>query len=128
MRLLLDTHVVIWAIVGSRALIPRIREMLEDTSNDLIVSSVTLMEILNKHRLGKLSEGEEVVNGLDGYLRRLDATLLSLNAQHARLAGTIVSPHRDPFDRFIAAQSILEGIALVSRDRAFPRLGVRPIW
>ncbi len=128
MKMLLDTHVLIWALVGSPRLSLRVRSILEDRRSELAVSAVTIMEIFSKHRIGKLPEGDVITNGLDGYLKRLDASVLAVSEAHARLAGSIVSPHRDPFDRMIAAQSILEGIPLLSRDSAFPSLGVQPIW
>ena len=128
MKLLLDTHVVIWALVGSPRLSQRVRALLEDRRTELAVSAVTIMEIFSKHRIGKLPEGDTITRGLDGYLQRLDASVLAISEAHARLAGSILSPHRDPFDRFIAAQCIIEGIPLLSRDAAFPSLGVQPIW
>jgi PIN domain nuclease of toxin-antitoxin system len=123
----LDTHVLIWALSAAPALRP-VAGRLEDSSNELFLSAASVMEIYTKYRLGKLPRGDAVVGGLDEYLRRLSVTEVPITRAHARLAGSLPSSHGDPFDRFIAAQAIVEGLTLVSRDAAFPGLGVRSIW
>jgi PIN domain nuclease of toxin-antitoxin system len=127
-KLLLDTHALIWALVGSPRISSRVRALLEDRENDLFVSAVSIFEIINKVRLGKLPEAAPMIPRLDDLVRQLGASTVPVTGAHARLAAGIQSQHRDPFDRLIAAQALVDGLALVSVDRNFPTLGVQPIW
>lgn len=129
MRLLLDTHAVLWGLNHVHRLSPRARDMLQDPANELVWSAVTPWEIATKHRLGRLPGGAAVVDAYPEYLAWLGARDLPVTSRHALLAGRLEWGHRDPFDRMLAAQSILEGLPLVTADRVFSTLpGVNVLW
>lgn len=126
---LIDTHVVLWALLDPDRIPADTLDLVTDPSTDLLVSAASAWEIGTKYRLGKLADAHAVVHGYAGHLARLRATELPISGHHALTAGLLSWEHRDPFDRVIAAQCLLESIPLVTADRAlaaFP--GVRVIW
>jgi PIN domain nuclease of toxin-antitoxin system len=125
---LLDTHVLLWALMEPHRLSRKARRILEDIDNTLLVSSACAWEIATKHRLGRLPEAATVVRGYKTHLSTLRATELPIIAEHALLAGTLLQRHRDPFDRILAAQAMVEGVPLVTRDSAFKPFQVQAIW
>jgi len=129
MRVLLDTHVLLWALRDPDSLSPAATALLADPATELLVSAATAWEIATKHRIGKLPDAEPLLLGYEGHLSRLGARELPIASRHALAAGSLEWAHRDPFDRVIAAQSILEGVPLVSRDAAFVSLpSLRVLW
>ena len=128
MRVLLDTHALLWLLLEPAKLSKRVRRLLSDTSTEVLVSSATAWEIATKHRLGKLEHAADVVRGYADHLRTALATEISISSAHALLAGGFKNAHKDPFDRLLASQSILEGIPLVSNDRAFDEFSVTLLW
>ncbi|NIJ09416.1 PIN domain nuclease of toxin-antitoxin system [Sphingomonas vulcanisoli] len=126
MRLLLDTHALIWWIAGDERM--RCRELIMDPANDKLVSAVSAMEIATKFRLGKLSEGALLATSFEAATASQGFIDLFLTPTHGRLAGSLPGTHGDPFDRMLAAQAILEGLTLVSSDTALDQFGVQRIW
>ncbi len=127
MRLLLDTHVLIWSVYTVRRLSPRVREAIEDPDVELLVSSVSAMEIATKVRTGKL-EAVELIGDYLGYLRRMNLIELPITSQHMLFAGSFRNPHGDPWDRILAAQSILEGVPLVTDDVTLATFDIQRYW
>jgi PIN domain nuclease of toxin-antitoxin system len=128
-RLLLDTHVLLWALRVPGRLSPTVRRSLDDRRNELVISAATPWEIATKFRKGKLPAGEPVIAAYSEQLWRFGATELAVTSRHTIAAGLLDWDHNDPFDRILAAQSIIEGIPLVTDDRAFRTLpGVQVIW
>jgi len=108
---------------------PQARSVIEDPATRLQVSAVSAWELTTKHRLGKLPQAEVLISGFERNLGRLGALQLQISAEHALLAGALEWEHRDPFDRMLAAQAMVEGVHLVTRDPAFNGLnGLRTIW
>lgn len=129
MKLLLDTHVFLWAVAEPSRLSALARDLLTDASNELYVSVVSLFEISTKHRLGKLPGAQVILDDLDWTMARLSARYLPLEATDAVLAGTLALPHRDPFDRLLAAQAQGQGLPLVTSDAAFGSFpDLRVLW
>lgn len=128
MRVLLDTHVLIWALTAPRRLSKVAHRTISARSNDLFVSAVSGWEVATKHRLGKLPLGDAIVEGYEAHLLRLGAEELPITSRHALTAGTFPTEHRDPFDRLIAAQAIHEGLTLLSSDEAFEAFPLRVVW
>lgn len=129
MRLLLDTHIFLWSVWEPSHIKPEVAALLRDRAHDLIVSAATPWEIAMKHRAGKLPDAAPIVLAYSDYLTRLGATELAITSRHAVAAGQLEWPHKDPFDRMLAAQCILEGLTLVTSDEAFGSLnGVQTIW
>lgn len=121
MRLLLDTHVAIWALTQPEWLSGEILQLLEDSSNQVFVSAVSVLEIAIKFKLKKRSappfSGTEAIN----YFERANYALLAVSAQHAAAVDELPLLHADPFDRLLVAQALSEPMRLVSRDpRSLP--------
>lgn len=128
-RLLIDTHVLLWLLLTPDRIPDRTRDQLADPAADVFVSAASSWEIATKHRLGKLTGAESVVGGYPEHLDRLRATEIPVTSRHALTAGLLTWEHRDPFDRMIVSQSMIESVPLVTADvtvAAFP--GVRIIW
>lgn len=128
MRLLLDTHVLVWFTEASPKLSKRCLDLIEDESNDVLVSAATAWEIATKHRLGKLPSCGYLAQAFEVEVERRQFQALPISAAHGRLAGAFMSDHKDPFDRILAAQAILEGVPLLSRDEALDSFPAQRIW
>ena len=117
MRLLLDTHVAIWAVSQSHLLPEDILSMLQKAPEDAFVSSISIFEISVKHQLGKTSSppfnGKQAIE----YFSAVGFQFLQLTPEHAEAAGTLPLHHRDPFDRLLIAQAKIEPMHLVTKDR-----------
>ena len=119
MRLLLDTHILIWAVLEPQKLSPVLRDALEDSNNQVLVSAATAWEIATKWRIGKLNQAQAIVHNYPQALNGLAAIELPITGAVARQAGLLDVEHRDPFDRLLAAQAIADGLLLASNDPAF---------
>lgn len=127
--LLLDTHVILWAVHDPERLSAPARDALEDTRHSLLASAASAWELATKHRLGKLPGGDPVVANYARHLRRLGAEEVPITGEDALLAGGLDWEHRDPFDRMMSAQAMLRDAVLVTRDPAFSALaGLRTLW
>jgi PIN domain nuclease of toxin-antitoxin system len=127
-NVLLDTHAFIWALGEFDQLSPRSRNLLLSSDTTLVVSVVSFFEIALKYRLGKLPGVERIVHEPLAALADIGAVELLVTRQHALFAGSNPSEHKDPFDRLIGAQAVIEGIPIVTIDRAFASLGADTIW
>ena len=124
-RLLLDTNVVIWLLLGDRASVTdAAQEALQDESNAVSVSAVSVWEIAVKRSLGKLTIEERWTKAL----ARLGFGAMPITAFHAEHVERLPWHHRDPFDRLLIAQASLEAHALVSADRRLAAYGVEVLW
>ena len=128
MRLLLDTHTLLWCFNASPSLSSRARRLIEDGGNEILVSAASAWEISTKVRLGKLPTGEELIADFDRYLAQLGCDALPISLEHALRAGRLPGEHRDPFDRMLIAQAQTENLPIVSNDRIFDVYAVRRIW
>ena len=129
MKLLLDTHTVLWAITQPTLLSPTARTVITDISNEVLLSAVVPWELSIKHHLGKLPEAAPLLADFPTVVISLAARTLPVEPRHGVLAGSLSWEHRDPFDRMLAAQATLEGAVLVGKDPAFDVLsGLRRIW
>jgi PIN domain nuclease of toxin-antitoxin system len=128
MRLLADTHALLWWLAGAPELSERARAALADPGNEVFVSAATAWEIATKCRQGKLHVDNDNAGRLgetiaaEGF-RRLDLTL-----EHALRAGSYPQAHGNPFDRMLAAQCELEDLWLVTRDPAFGKFPCATLW
>ncbi|WP_295839702.1 type II toxin-antitoxin system VapC family toxin [uncultured Microbacterium sp.] len=129
MRFLLDTHTLLWALTDPDRLGPRAGEIIADPSTSLFVSAASAWEIATKQRIGKLPEADALVAGYARHLDRLGVSRLAVDEDHALWAGSLRWDHRDPFDRMLAAQAMIESMTLVTDDGAFPGLaGLAVVW
>jgi PIN domain nuclease of toxin-antitoxin system len=127
-RLLLDTHALLWFVGGNAALSARAREAIEDPNNDILVSAASAWEIATKHRLGKLSGVGPLAADIADVLLRLGFGELGISVRQAEAAGRLPGPHRDPFDRMLIAQALAESLTLISNERLFDHYGVARLW
>lgn len=128
MRLLLDTHALLWWLVDDGRLTPVARQATASLDSRVFVSGASGWEIATKHRLGKLALADKLLPDFGGILRRARFDVLPIALHHALRAGQFDTSHRDPFDRMLAAQSLSENLPLVSADPVFPALGVATLW
>jgi len=128
MRLLLDTHALLWWLSDDAALPASARKLIARASNTLLVSAASAWEIATKVRLGKLPEAGDLVADFDGYLARERFETLPISVDHALRAGLLPGPHKDPFDRMLIAQAQAENVPILSADTAFDTYKVRRIW
>jgi PIN domain nuclease of toxin-antitoxin system len=125
-RLLLDTHTLLWWRVDSPLLSSRARSEIADATNEILVSVATLWEISIKRVLGKLSFPDD----LEEVVREESFGLVPISFQHLRRLDleTLPGLHRDPFDRMLVAQALTEGAPLVTNDRALLAYGAPTLW
>jgi PIN domain nuclease of toxin-antitoxin system len=128
MRLLLDTHVLLWWVTDDTKLPRQCAAWIEDRGNDIAISAVSAYEIRFKSLKGLLPRGEAAVAQLTLLASQAGFVSLPLTWPHAIAAGALPLPHRDPFDRLLAGQAIIEGYALLSADPAFDTLGAPRLW
>ena len=125
MKLLLDTHVLLWALYDSGKLSPAAKKAI--ASSVCFVSVASLWELSIKHSLGKLNLEQSVVE-IAEICEKNHITLLGIMPEHCRRTEELPFIHRDPFDRLLIAQALEEELALVSKDQYAPQYGVRTVW
>jgi PIN domain nuclease of toxin-antitoxin system len=128
MRILLDTHALLWWLDGDPRLSKRARAAIADARTTCLVSAASAWEITTKARLGKLPGALEVAADVGGCVRSQQFTPLDITMDHAQRAGSLPGEHRDPFDRMLIAQAHAENVPLVSSDAVFDSYGVVRIW
>jgi PIN domain nuclease of toxin-antitoxin system len=126
--LLLDTHTLAWWFYGSPKFPAQVRERIERHEGPVFASAVTAFEMAQKHRLGKWPEVAPLMEGFERLTGIAGMQILPLMPRHAIRAGLFPGPHRDPFDRLLVAQAIVEGLLIVSRDAGLRAFGVEPLW
>ena len=126
--LLLDSHVLIWWFIDSPRLPATLRERILHTKEPVFVSAVTAWELATKHRIGKLPEVSALVAGFGGHVQSQGFVALPISAEHALAAGALDIAHRDPFDRMLIAQAMMENLVLVSNEQIFDGFGVDHLW
>ena|SRR5437764_6846073 len=128
-RLMLDTHVLLWALTEPARLSEQIRDLAVNRRVELFVSAASAWEIAAKQRLGKLPQAEVLVRAYRQHLARLEVESIPVTDEHSFLAGSMEWDHRDPFDRMIAAQCMVASLPLATADEAFQTLaGVQVLW
>jgi PIN domain nuclease of toxin-antitoxin system len=127
-KLLLDSHVLLWSIDRPQLLSARVREAILNEENDLFVSVVSLWEIAIKSGAGKLRL-PSAPNFMETHLRELGIrSYLPITLTHIRGFGKLPPIHKDPFDRMLLSQAITERLTLVSKDEQFHRYPVKMLW
>lgn len=127
MRLLLDTHALLWFQAGDRRLSRSARSAMEATDAELVVSAASVWEMAIKASLGRLRLDVSV----DAYVSEKFSRgyrALPVSVAHAARVETLPWHHRDPFDRLLAAQALVERTKLITRDRVFKKYGVTVVW
>jgi PIN domain nuclease of toxin-antitoxin system len=128
LRLLLDTHALLWWLADDPALSVGAREAIAEPGNLVFVSAASAWEITTKNRIGKLP-GAALFSNRVGEIIALQGFLeLPISVAHAEKAGSLPGAHRDPFDRMLIAQAVAGGLTLVSNERLFDAFGVSRLW
>ena len=128
MKLLLDTHALFWWVVEQDKLPQRVFAAIEDDGNEVFVSIATAWEIAIKVGQGKWPEAAGLINSFERELATAEFHALPITVPQVRMAGLMQSPHRDPFDRLLAAQAQIEGLTLVTADAKLASLGAPTLW
>jgi PIN domain nuclease of toxin-antitoxin system len=128
MRLLLDTHALIWWVIDDPALSKMAWDAIGDPANEVLASAVSAWEIATKHRIGKLPHAGPLAQDFVGSIAAEGFVGLSISVSEGEAAGRLPGPHRDPFDRMLIAQAQAERLTLVSNERLFDRYGVVRLW
>ena len=122
MRVLVETQILLWQITDDERLVSRLRDVLEERSNDIVVSDVSVWEVVIKHGTKRLTisphDIEELINA-NCYSR------LGISRAHTLGVGALPPVHRDPFDRLLIAQAIVEDIPIFTADKKFAAYPVR---
>ncbi len=124
MKLLLDTHVLLWSLNDSDRLGPTARSLLADRANDVLVSVASLWEVALKSQVGKLRAD---LQGISNAITRSGVALLGINVAHLVALTGLPRHHKDPFDHLLIAQAMSENAALMSDDRNMPKYPVQVI-
>jgi len=128
MRLLLDTQVWFWWMMGSPRLAPAAQAAIADAGNDPLISAASVLELYGKRRIGILPDMQRLADHVEAEIDLAGFGRLSITTAHAARAETIAGGHPDPFDRILIAQALIEDIALVSNETFFDGFGVRRLW
>lgn len=127
-RLLLDTHAFLWWLAGDERLSASARDAVSEELDPIFVSAASIWEISTKHRLGKLPGASVIVGDLARVIESQGFVGLPITILHGQVAGALPGPHRDPFDRMLIAQAMLDDLVLVSNEQAFVAYGVGRLW
>ncbi len=127
MRLLLDTHALIWFALDDPKLPANVRTRIAQ-SEDVIVSAASAWEMAIKAALDRLPSAIDLLTDFEVSLTRRGFQIIPITAAHGVRAGFLPGPHKDPFDRMLIAQAQAENLTIVSNDVVFDRYGVRRLW
>lgn len=128
MRILLDTHTLLWWAHNPGKLSDTALNIITDGETEALVSAVSAMEIATKSRKGKLEYDSALAHRFVQEVSNRGFEILAISADHAERAGGYTSDNQDPWDRLIAAQAELEGLTLVSCDGELTAFGIKPLW
>lgn len=128
MRILLDTHTFLWFIEGNPRISPIAQSLIEDSQNERLLSYASLWEIAVKASIGKLPLHVPFEQLIPAELRRNAIEILDLTIEHLNQVITLPFHHRDPFDRMLTAQAVVEGLSILSADPIFDTYEVDRLW
>lgn len=128
MRALLDTHAFLWFVLDDPQLSATAKSLMEDPDNDLLVSPASYWEIAIKVGLGKLDLRSTYDDFIERGIVGNDFSILPIEPKHTSLLTTLPLHHKDPFDRLLAAQALVENLAVVSADKALDAYGAQRLW
>ena len=128
MRALLDTHAFLWFVAGDSHLSPSARTLIENAQHQPLLSLASLWEMAIKLSLGKLSLGQPFGTLIPEQMAQNGIELLQIEIAHVVMVATLPFHHRDPFDRLLIAQALVEQIPIISGDAAFDLYPITRLW
>jgi PIN domain nuclease of toxin-antitoxin system len=128
MKVLLDTHAALWWASDSPKLSVRAKQLLQDTQTAGLLSAASAWEIAIKHHSGRLPLPETPEDLLHRLIKELDLAILPIEVPHALKSASLPPHHRDPFDRLLIAQAILEKVPILSADKRFGEYQIEVVW
>ncbi len=128
MKILLDTHALLWLITGDKRLSKTCRKMFLDTENRLYFSIVSLWEICIKKSLDRISLKNNWLDIIQEEMKANSVQWLSVEVSHCSKVTDLPFHHQDPFDRMLIAQAIIEDLSILSRDSRFSAYDIKCIW
>jgi PIN domain nuclease of toxin-antitoxin system len=128
LRVLLDSHTLLWWILDHPALTPVAREAISKLDNTVLVSAASAWELAIKFRAGRLPDAADLVTNFPSEIEHEGFELLPISAEHGIRAGLLPGLHKDPFDRMLIAQSQEEDAPIISNETVFDTYGVRRLW
>jgi PIN domain nuclease of toxin-antitoxin system len=128
MRLLLDSHALVWWLAGDETLPQAARAAIADPSNEVFVSAVSAWQIATKHRVGQMPQAGFLTGEATAIITEQGFTELPLTIRDAQVAGSLPALHPDPFIRALVAQAIVSELVVVSNEAAFDTYGVTRLW
>jgi PIN domain nuclease of toxin-antitoxin system len=128
MQVLLDTHTLIWFFQGNENFSEKMRLLIEDENNEKLISIVSVWEMSIKQSIGKLKFSLPIKTFIEQKLALNDFNLLNINLDHIDVITTLPLQHRDPFDRILIAQAMVEKIPIISVDTVFDAYSITRLW
>ena len=128
MDILMDTHVALWWVNEHEKLSHKARSILLDESNNLHISIASLWEIAIKTSLGKLSDLNSGASSFQSQMQRMPVNLLHIEQHHTLVVEELPFFHKDPFDRMLVAQAMIEGMAILTIDENIHKYDILTIW
>lgn len=128
MRLLLDTHTFIWFVIDSPRLSVMVRRLIENENNEKLLSTASVWEMAIKQSTGKLNFGKPFREFIEEQTNMNSIDLLNINLDYIDVIAKLPLHHRDPFDRLLIAQAMVEEIPILSADSAFDAYAIQRLW
>ena len=128
MRVLLDTHALLWWVQDDPQLSRKARTVLASLTTEVYVSAASAWEIATKVRIGKLAGATAFAADFPERLRQLGFRELPITVEHGQRAGLLPGAHKDPFDRMLIAQAQAENMCIVSNESIFDKYHVQRLW
>jgi PIN domain nuclease of toxin-antitoxin system len=127
-KFLLDTHALLWFLLNDAHLSSNAKSIISDLNNDVLVSPASYWEIAIKISLGKYRLDQPFAYFIEQELIKNDFSILPITIQHTEVVCTLPFHHRDPFDRLLIAQAMVENIPLLSNDMVFDKYSITRLW
>jgi PIN domain nuclease of toxin-antitoxin system len=128
MRVLIDTHIFIWYVQNSQRLNSSVVNLINDGKNDILFSTASVWEMAIKQSTGKLNLGVPYASFIEEQMRLNNMELLPIKLEHLEVVTSLPFHHRDPFDRLLISQALVENIPILSIDVAFDDYPVQRLW
>ncbi len=125
--ILLDTHIFLWWLFDDPHLSDSLRKQIQNMDTTIFVSAASVWEIATKYRIGKLPEAQAVAADVPKWIVKAGFHSMAIKPEHAQMAGMWDVPHKDPFDRMLAAQSKLEEMPLATMDKMLTQFPIELI-